>query len=145
MLKLLSSFKRGLRKTGVKKYFAIYLLAICNFAFFQLLQFLSQTVSPRRTIIFGIIFVMAWGWLLLVLPSCLIAYGIISYRKTKTILLPNLMLFLTLSLIAFVKSIATIFWFPTIELLRPFIMTIFSLIVSAITAKVQKSKNDSVS
>lgn len=93
MLKLLSSFKRGLRKTGVKKYFAIYLLAICNFAFFQLLQFLSQTVSPRRTIIFGIIFVMAWGWLLLVLPSCLIAYGIISYRKTKTILLPNLMLF----------------------------------------------------
>ena len=88
---------------------------------------------------------MAWGWLLLVLPSCLIAYGIISYRKTKTILLPNLMLFLTLSLIVFVKSIATIFWFPTIELLRPFIMTMFSLIVSAITAKVQKSNNDSVS
>ena len=146
-MKLMPSFKKGLQGIYQKKYLAIYIATVCNFALLFLWMFLSQEHSSLQTFMSGVFFVLVFGWMFFVLPSSLIAYGIISYKTTKKIILPHFLLFIAFALITFVCL-----WFKGVYSLEdcvmslgfPIAMTILSLIVSIITAIVQKVRKKQI-
>ena len=143
MFKSPQKLKTKEQLSSIKKYLAIYIATVCNFAFLFLWMDLSQEYSPLTRFVFEASLVLSFYWMFFVVPACCIAYGIISYKRTKKIIIPHFLLFLGFSLIWFVRvwidgSFSLKVYFNGLNPL--IIITMLSLIVSMITATVEKTK-----
>lgn len=149
MLKLKQQIKAELHSKDTKVYFITYCLTVLAVIIFEVvatidfggLLSLSSSTLDFEAIFAGMYMFFVFNWLLIVIPLSLIAYGIISYKKTKMIILPQVLLFFTFAVVYFVyvyvnHDISTKDYFG--ELLPPFILTMVSLVTSIITAIVQK-------
>ena len=146
MFKAVKNFKLKNMTWQMKNYLSTYLVVTVNIILFFLLALLDIDVVDDGFMSAGYLLYALIEYVFFI-PASLIIYGIISYKRTKKIILPNLLLFFTLFIFTFfaanIRKNSVGFQFLGDSLSVASIAVLFSLIPSIITAidkRVEKRK-----
>ena len=142
---------QNLKSKDTKVYLKTYVYTVLSYSLFLMLGFndfglplsLSSSTWDFDAISTAVYIILFFGLGIFVLPSFLIAHGIISYKRTKKIIAPHILLFVTFALICslclYVHGIVKLGAYIR-PLSVPAVMTMLSLLVSIITAIVKKAR-----
>lgn len=145
MSNLLQLFKIKIEPQYIKKWYITYLITLVNSAVVYASMFHNFTIK-METLAWTIAIIYSLSENFLIIPCSLIFYGVISYNATKKIIIPNVLLFISLGVIAlpiaFIlrKNVLLVAYLALLRLSS--IMIAVSLVASIITAVwVKKDKN----